>query len=177
MRRRLVRMALQPCGRRLTKELVAIVLGKGFEVVEDEQRLRGTEGFEQEPDTLVLRCLREVRLPELASQFIEHLEEARQDEAVEFTHAIVVQLAVFHRHKDDALELAGRAVVGGADGQRGLPMPPGPSMSAPQVRDSGSRASRIVFNSSSRPKKGCRRGRLFGMEVRARLLPPAVPAV
>ena len=49
-------------------------------------------------------------------------------------------------------------------------MPPGPSMSAPQVRDSGSRASRIVFSSSSRPKKGWRRGRLFGTEVQGPLV-------
>ena len=46
-----------------------------------------------------------------------------------------------------------------------LPMPPGPSMSAPQVRLSGSRASRICASSASRPKKDWRRGRLLGMEV------------
>jgi hypothetical protein len=44
-------------------------------------------------------------------------------------------------------------------------MPPGPSMSAPQVRLSGSRASRICASSASRPKKGWRRGGLLGMEV------------
>ena len=45
-------------------------------------------------------------------------------------------------------------------------MPPGPSMSAPQVRLSGSRASAIFRSSSSRPKKGWSEGRLCGMEMR-----------
>ena len=102
------------------EELVAVVLGKGFEVVEDEQRLRGAQGIEQEPDALVLRCLRDVRLPQFAGELIEHLEEPRQDEAAELAHAVVVQLAVLHGDEDDALELTRRAVVGGADGERGL---------------------------------------------------------
>ena len=38
-------------------------------------------------------------------------------------------------------------------------------MSAPHVRDSGSRASAICFNSSVRPKKGWSRARLLGVEV------------
>ena len=102
------------------EELVALVLGKGFEVVEDEQRLRGAQRIEQEPDALVLRRLRDVRLAQLAGELIEHLEEPRQEEAAELAHAVVVQLAVLHGDEDDALELAGRAVVGGADGERGL---------------------------------------------------------
>src|SRR5205085_10396115 len=35
-------------------------------------------------------------------------------------HAVVVKLSVFHGDEDDALELFGRAIVCGADGQRGL---------------------------------------------------------
>jgi hypothetical protein len=56
------------------EELVAFGLGEGFEIVENEQRLRGAERVEQEPDALVLRGPGEVGLPELAGEFIEHLQ-------------------------------------------------------------------------------------------------------
>ena len=44
-------------------------------------------------------------------------------------------------------------------------MPPGPSMSAPQVRVFGESASAIFFNSSVRPKKEGNRGRLLGVLI------------
>ena len=102
------------------EEPVAVGLGERFEVVEDEQRLLVAERFEQQTDALVLRGLRDVRAVQLAGEFVEHFEEAGQDEDAQLAHAVVVQLAVLDGDEDDALELFGRAVVGGADGEGGL---------------------------------------------------------
>ena len=88
------------------ENLQAVGLGEGFEVIEDEQRLRGAERVEQEPDALVLGGLRDVGLPELAGEFIEHLQEARHEEVAERALAVVVHLAVLHGDEDDALEEA-----------------------------------------------------------------------
>ena len=44
-------------------------------------------------------------------------------------------------------------------------MPPGPSMSVPQVRAAGSRASANRFQVRLAPEEGLEAGRLLGMEV------------
>jgi hypothetical protein len=102
------------------EKLVAVGLGEGFEIVKEQQRLRGTERVEQESDALVLRGLRDVGPPQLPGEFVEHFQKARDEEVAERALAVVVHLAVLHGDEDDALEEAGWAVVGGADGEGGL---------------------------------------------------------
>jgi len=63
-----LRQAFDEC-----EKLVAIALGERFEIIEDEECLRGAERIKQEQDALVLRGLCDLGLTHLAGEFIEHL--------------------------------------------------------------------------------------------------------
>lgn len=78
------------------EELVTVLFGESFEIIEDEQRLRRAEGVEQEPGALVFGSLRDIRLPQLAGELIEHLKKSRHNEDADLSHAVVVQLSVLH---------------------------------------------------------------------------------
>src|ERR1019366_6770610 len=59
----------------------------------------------------------------------------------------------------------GAAISAARTASEVLPMPPGPSMSAPQVRVCGSKALAIESSSCCRPKNEARRGRLLVVGV------------
>ena len=120
-------MALFPSGRRERNwnKRVRSSSGRGFQIVEDDQRLFARQREAQFVGTLIGREFFESVCAQFLAQFVQHGEVGRAGEVGQFCFAFGSQFAHFGGDEDFALEEFRWRVVRGFDGERVLPMPPG----------------------------------------------------
>ncbi len=131
----------------------AFFFWQGFQIVEDDQRLFARQREAQFVGTLIGREFFESVCAQFLAQFVQHGEVGRAGEVGQFGFAFGGQFAHFGGDEDFALEEFRGASCAALMASAVLPMPPGPSINAPHVRDSGERAERIISRSLSRPTK------------------------